>query len=306
VAERTTVASYDASVVTQIDTHRRRVDDALAGVCNRELTGLDTSSDVAEAIRYSLSGEGKRFRGILFLSAYQAAGGRDDAALLAAAIEIVHAYSLVHDDLPCMDDDEMRRGRPTVHRVFGARVATVAGLVMVPLAARAAARAARSLAADWRRVVEELMRASGAGGMIGGQLLDLMGEGKPLTLEELEQIHRGKTGSLVSASAFLGGIAARAPRVAIDALSRYGAALGLAFQISDDVLDVTQTTEALGKTAGRDAALQKGTYPALLGVDGAKQRAEHLVENGCAALTAAGLLTPVLESIAHFVVRRRS
>lgn len=140
--------------------------------------------------------------------------------------------------------------------------------------------------------------------MIGGQLLDLEGEGQALTLSELEQIHRGKTGALVSVAAMIGGLAAGAPTPATEALAHYGAALGLAFQIMDDVLDVTQTTEALGKTAGRDAALKKSTYPALLGVAGATQRAEGLIAEACDDLAALGLLTPTLESMAHFVVRR--
>jgi geranylgeranyl pyrophosphate synthase len=142
--------------------------------------------------------------------------------------------------------------------------------------------------------------------MIGGQLLDLEGEGKPLSLPDLEQIHRAKTGALVSAAALLGGVAAAASESVIQALSRYGAAVGLAFQIADDVLDVTSSTEMLGKTAGRDVALQKSTYPALLGISGATRRAEALVDDGCAALSESGLLTPLLESIARFVVRRSS
>jgi geranylgeranyl pyrophosphate synthase len=262
---------------------------------------------VAAAIRYSLLGGGKRFRGGLLLAAYRAAGGRDDATVIAAAIEIVHAYSLVHDDLPCMDDDDMRRGRPTVHKVFGVRAATVAGLTMVPLAVSVAARGARDVGVTVPdRVVTELMRASGAGGMIGGQLLDLEGEGKPHSVAQLERVHRGKTGALVRAAALLGGVAAGADDRAVNALATYGAALGLAFQIADDVLDVTSTTEVLGKTAGRDAALGKSTYPALLGVDGATARAHALVQEGCSALEAVGLLTPLLSRIASFVVRRSS
>ena len=166
-------------------------------------------------MRYSLLGGGKRLRGLLFLAAYRTAGGQLDASALAAAIEVVHAYSLVHDDLPCMDDDDMRRGRATVHRVFGVRVATAAGVAMVPLAAGAAFAAARSLgldAAACGEVVAELMRASGAGGMIGGQLLDLEGEGRPLELADLERIHRAKTGALIRASVVLGGISAGASR----------------------------------------------------------------------------------------------
>ena len=308
MAERTTTSSYGAAIVAEIDAYRARIDRALETVCRDELTIFDDRAErVAEAIRYSLSGGGKRFRGILFLAAYDAAGGVEDASMLGAAIEIVHAYSLVHDDLPCMDDDDVRRGRPTVHRAFGVRTATVAGVTMVPLAARTCVRGARALRhADAGRILAELMRAGGGGGMIGGQLLDLEGEGKPLTLAELERIHRAKTGALVSASALIGALAAGAGPDAIEGLGRYGAALGLAFQIADDVLDVTSTTEVLGKTAGRDAALGKSTYPALLGVEGATRRAEMLVEDGCAALVSAGLLSPVLESIARFVVRRSS
>ena len=306
MAEGVRADGFGAAVASEIESHRQRIDAALADLCAREISPLAEGAPLlAEAVRYSLLGGGKRFRGILLLVAYRAAGGTMDATRLAAAIEIVHAYSLVHDDLPCMDNDDVRRGRPTVHRKFGTRVATVAGLAMVPLAARAAARAAKTISsANASRIVTALMAAAGAGGMIGGQLLDLEGEGQALTLSDLEQIHRGKTGALVSVAALIGGLAAGAPAPSTDALARYGAALGLAFQIMDDVLDVTQTTEALGKTAGRDAALRKSTYPALLGVAGAIRRAEGLIAEACDALADLGLLTPTLESMAHFVVRR--
>ena len=308
MADRGSTDVFHADVVGEVETYRHQIDDALGRLADDGLSALEARSPrVAAAIRYSLLGGGKRFRGILLLAAYRAAGGTGNATLLAAAVEVVHAYSLVHDDLPCMDDDDVRRGRPTVHRKFDTRTATVAGLVMVPLAARTAARAAHELSpSNAARIVRELMAASGAGGMIGGQMLDLDGEGKSLSLADLEQIHGAKTGALVSTAALLGGLAAGASREAVDALARYGSDLGLAFQIIDDVLDVTATTEALGKTAGRDAALGKSTYPALLGVDGAMQRADALIDEGCAALAAVGLLTPLLESIARFVVRRRA
>ena len=308
MADRGLASNFDASIVAVVEDQRRRIDFALGVICDQELTELDQGAPrVAEAIRYALLGGGKRFRGILLAAAYRAAGGEGDASMLGAAIEIVHAYSLVHDDLPCMDNDDIRRGRPTVHKQFDTRTATAAGLAMVPLAARTAARRASMLpTADPRRIVTELMKAAGAGGMIGGQMLDLEGEGKPLSLPELEQIHRGKTGALVSAAAMLGGLAAGASEAVVEALAHYGAVLGLAFQIADDVLDVTGSTEVLGKTAGKDVELQKSTYPALLGVAGATRRAEALVDDGCAALSEAGLLTPVLESIARFVVRRSS
>ena len=224
-------------------------------------------------------------------------------------MEVVHAYSLVHDDLPCMDDDDMRRGRPTTHIVYGVEVATAAGLAMVPLAARTAAAAARELElpeATVGAIVRELMGAAGGAGMIGGQLLDLEGEGRPLALADLERIHRLKTGALITASVRLGGLAAGASDEQLVAFTRYGDAIGLAFQIADDVLDVTATTDQLGKTAGRDIALAKSTYPALLGIDGAVSRAEALVEEGCGALQVVGLLTPQLEHLARFFITRQS
>jgi geranylgeranyl pyrophosphate synthase len=288
---------------------RAAIDRALATFCDRYLHGVAPA--VAESIRYALTGGGKRLRGLLFLRAFEAAGGdaRRNAAPLAAAIEVVHAYSLVHDDLPCMDDDDVRRGRPTVHRVHGVAAATAAGLAMVPLAALAALDAARELGLDddaAGAIVRELMIASGAGGMIAGQLLDLAGEGLPLPLEELQRIHAAKTGALIAAAATIGGRAARAPAGRLAALARYGEAIGLAFQIADDVLDVTATTSQLGKTAGRDLELRKSTYPALLGVDGARARAQALVREGCTALAAVELLTPALARLAHFTVERTS
>jgi geranylgeranyl diphosphate synthase, type II len=286
---------------------RAAIDRSLAVLTERLTRPLE--SPVGDAIRYSLLGGGKRLRGLLFLASYRTAGGTADASAVAAAIEVVHTYSLVHDDLPSMDDDDMRRGRPTVHRVFGVRAAMAAGVAMVPLAAIAAWTAARELGLDVRDcadVVATLMRASGAGGMIGGQLLDLDGEGRPLTVAELEQIHRAKTGALISASIELGGVVASANARQLAALASFGRAIGLAFQIADDVLDVTATTDRLGKTAGRDVHLRKSTYPALLGVAGATERANSLVAEGCAALRSAGLLSTELDALARFVVERES
>ena len=286
---------------------RLAVEQALTDCCDSRLTELPQV--VADAVRYSLLGGGKRLRAALVCSAYQAAGGLGDASALAAAVEVVHAYSLVHDDLPCMDDDDMRRGRSTVHRVFGVPAATAAGLAMVPLAAGAAYDAVRALAlpeSEGGEVVRTLMVASGAAGMIGGQLLDLEGEGHALSLAQLERIHRCKTGALITAAVRLGGLAARASDEALDAFSCYGEAIGLAFQIADDVLDVTATTDELGKTAGRDIALGKSTYPALLGIVGARERARVLVAEGCQALSDHDLLTPKLRAVALFTIDRRS
>ena len=280
---------------------------ALARFADRHLDGVPDT--VRDAIRYSLFGEGKRMRGILVMSAYEAAGGVGDASELAAAVEVVHAYSLVHDDLPCMDDDDMRRGRPTVHKVFGVAAATAAGLAMVPLAALCAADAARALALDDAAVgsiVADLMRASGAGGMIGGQLLDLEGEGRPLALADLERIHRAKTGALITAAATVGGRAASASAEGLAALARYGEAIGLAIQIADDVLDVTATSSTLGKTPGKDAKLGKPTYPMLIGLEAASREAQRLAEQAVAHLAGAGVSSPLLAALARFVAARRS
>ncbi len=286
---------------------RNAVQRALDAFCARWLTTV--APQTAEAIRYALLGEGKRLRAVLLLEASRACGGPPDAYELAAAVEVVHAYSLVHDDLPCMDDDDVRRGRPTVHRVYGVPVATAAGLAMVPLAARCAYRAALELGLSVTEAgdaVRTLMEASGASGMIGGQLLDLEAEGVALPLDAMERVHRLKTGALIAASVTLGAQAARATAQRRAALAHYGAAIGLAFQIADDVLDVTATTDQLGKTAGRDLALAKSTYPALLGVEGAIERATALVNEACETLAAEGLLTPTLEQLARYIVERRN
>jgi geranylgeranyl pyrophosphate synthase len=244
---------------------------------------------------------------MLVLAAHHAAGGEGEASSLGAAVEIIHSYSLVHDDLPCMDDDDMRRGRPATHRAFSIPVATAAGAAMIPLAARVAKRAAADLrlpGSASSTIVKVLMQGAGAGGMIGGQLRDLEGEGLTLSRDDLDAIHSSKTGALISASVKIGGIAANASPARLDALGHYGESIGLAFQIMDDVLDVTSSTDRLGKTAGRDVELGKSTYPVLLGVDGAVKRAASLVEDGCNALRKQNLLTGELESLADFIVSR--
>ncbi len=286
---------------------RAAIDAALESIA--EDARLLLPGAVGEGVAYALAGEGKRLRGLLVLAAYRSCGGTGDATPLAAAVEVVHAYSLVHDDLPCMDDDDLRRGRPTVHRVHGVDVATVVGVAMIPLAARAAWRAVAALGASrerQREVVRRLMEASGAAGMVGGQLLDLEAEGRGAGLDELEAIHRGKTGALIACAAAVGGIAAGASETMVQALEGFGLRVGLAFQIADDVLDVTATSEVLGKTAGRDVALAKSTYPSLLGVEGARQRADQLVSDALALLSRSGIAAPALEGLARFSVHRSS
>ena len=290
-----------------IGSWRRSIDAELSHVAGREL--LQAPPRLRDAIHYSLTGEGKRLRGLLLLAAYDAVGGSGDAAPLAAAVEIVHAYSLVHDDLPCMDNDSMRRGRPTTHRAFTVPLATIAGVAMVPLAVRQTVVGAERLGlaeGTRRRLVAVLMRASGASGMVGGQLLDLHGEGERLSLAELEKVHGAKTGSLIAASLSIGGIAGNANEDGIAALDAAGEALGLAFQIADDVLDATESSERLGKTARADAALAKSTYASAIGVGAARERSDALVRTAMTRLEAAGLRTPILDELAHFVSARRS
>jgi geranylgeranyl pyrophosphate synthase len=284
---------------------RERLESAIAAIRETETRGLPQPVD--DAVRYTLSGGGKRLRGLLVMASYRAAHGNGDPSGIAAAVEIIHSYSLVHDDLPCMDDDDMRRGRLATHRAFTIPLATAAGAVMIPLAARAAHRAAVELRLPGNScctIVKLLMQAAGAGGMIGGQLLDLAAEGRALTRDELDRVHGAKTGALISVSARLGGIAAGAGKAGSEALDRYGECIGLAFQIMDDVLDVTASSDQLGKTAGRDVELGKSTYPALLGVAGAVDRANALVGTGCSALREQNMLTGELENLAAFIVSR--
>jgi geranylgeranyl pyrophosphate synthase len=265
-------------------------------------------ADAAPAIRYSLLSAGKRLRPTLVFASYEAVGGTaPGVAELAAAVEVVHAYSLVHDDLPCMDDDDLRRGRPTTHRAFDVPTATVAGYQMVALAARVLASGLETLALepDRRRAIAlELFRAAGAGGMIGGQALDLEAEGRGLAMTALEDVHRRKTGALIAAACVIGGLAAGAPPAVSEALREYGSDVGLAFQICDDVLDATATSDQLGKTAGRDVVLAKSTFVTLLGVGAARAAAERLAARAVDRLRAAGLASPTLAALANYTVTR--
>ena len=269
-----------------------------------------------KAMGYSLMAGGKRLRPALVLEAAACCGlPRAQALGAACALEMIHTYSLIHDDLPAMDDDDLRRGKPTNHKVFGEAMAILAGDGLLTKAFEAAAENAADNKLKGREAAE-LVRliAYGAGGegMVGGQVADLAAEGmskkisKASAAKVLEAVHRRKTGALIIASLDAGAVLAGASEAKRDALRSYGECVGLAFQIADDVLDVTATSDELGKTAGKDLAFQKSTYPALLGVDGAIARAEALVEEGCAALAEAGVLTPSLEATARYIVARRS
>jgi geranylgeranyl pyrophosphate synthase len=278
---------------------RRRVDAVLAVWANR----------ADPVIRYSLLGEGKRLRPTMVFAAYEALNGGSSpgVAELAAAVEVVHAYSLVHDDLPCMDDDDLRRGRPTAHRAFDVPRATRAGYDMVGLAAQVLAHGLDILALSPERnreIALELFRAAGAGGMIGGQALDLEAEARSLPLEALEEVHRRKTGALIAASCVIGGLSADGSPGHVAGLRAYGEAIGLAFQIADDVLDATATSDQLGKTAGKDAAHAKATFVTLLGVGAARAEAERRAAKAVDHLRDAGLVSPILVELAHYIVTR--
>jgi geranylgeranyl diphosphate synthase, type II len=264
---------------------------------------------VAGAVRYAVRGGGKRLRPILCVAAYRAIRPDvpDAAYDLAASIELVHTYSLIHDDLPSMDDDPVRRGRPSTHVEHGVATATVAGAAMIPLAVGVAAQAVQALDLEAGRrdtILQGLCAAAGAGGMVGGQVMDLLAEGRTLELDELEAIHRRKTGALLGIAPPMGGLAAGATDGAVDALEVYGTAVGLAFQIADDILDVTGTTAVLGKTAGRDGELAKATFAAAAGVDAARARARREVDTAVAALDAAGLRSDELVALAGFAAER--
>jgi geranylgeranyl pyrophosphate synthase len=299
----------DPTLARFLARERARCDAALEEVA-REITDA-ARGPLREPIRYALATPGKRLRPILCAAAWRACAGEPDERVyrLAAAVEIVHTYSLVHDDLPSMDDDAMRRGRPTVHTVFGVPRATLVGAALIPAAVAVldeSARAMRLPPERRGRLVAELCRASGALGMVGGQVQDLEGESRSLGAEELEAIHRRKTGALLAASLRIGALAAGAREAALAALTVYGEDVGLAFQIVDDVLDVTASAEALGKTAGKDQSSGKSTYPALYGIDGARALAASRVEEAVAALHAARIASPELEALARFILERGS
>ena len=273
---------------------------------------------LGEVMRYAVQGGGKRLRPLLALAACEAVEGAPQAALRAAcAVELIHAYSLVHDDMPCMDNDVLRRGKPTVHVQFGQAQALLAGDALQALAfeiltPEPSAATSADMPADMQAALCRLLaRAAGADGMAGGQAIDLASVGLPLTEPELRAMHRRKTGALLLASVRMGAACAAHPLPAatLQALDAYGQALGLAFQVVDDVLDVTADSALLGKTAGKDAAAGKPTYVSLLGLEAARQLAADLLaqaENALNALQASGLAhTQPLHALARQVVQRQ-
>jgi len=286
---------------------RNAVDGVLASWCDR--VQKEIPGPVGAAIAYSLGAPGKRLRPALVMAVYGELGGENEATELAAAVEVIHTYSLVHDDLPCMDDDDLRRGRPTTHRRFGVPTATEAGFRMVPLAARVLSASAVSLGLARRTlsaIGREIFQAAGASGMIGGQVLDLEAEGQQLAADAVTNIHRRKTGALITASAVIGALAAGAAEDRVAAVRAYGRDVGFAFQVVDDVLDATATSEELGKTAGKDARQQKATFATVYGNDEALAQARACAGRAVGHLAAVGINSKLLAGLAEFVVSRRS
>jgi farnesyl diphosphate synthase len=291
--------------------HLARVEQALS-----RWVGVDAPAGLGEAMRYAVLDGGKRLRPLLVLAARDAVApadgagqhaGYDEAALRAAcAVELIHAYSLVHDDMPCMDNDVLRRGKPTVHVQFGQAQALLAGDALQALAFELLTPEGAGVPEPVQaRLCRLLAHAAGAAGMAGGQAIDLASVGVVLEEAQLRQMHRLKTGALLQGSVMMGAACGHAPAAALAGLSTYGAAVGLAFQVVDDILDVTADSATLGKTAGKDAAQDKPTYVSLLGLERAQAHARELLAEAHAALSASGLPdTRALAALADMVVRR--
>ncbi len=292
----------------RLDAMRRAVEEAL----DRALPPREAwPATIHEAVRYSLFAGGKRIRPLLVLAAGEAVGGgEEDLMPLACAVEMVHTYSLVHDDLPAMDDDDLRRGKPTSHKVFGEAIAILAGDALLTRAFHLLAEAAPGLdEARLRRrlrAIEVLGEACGTSGLIGGQVMDLESEGRAIGAADLECLHRAKTGALLSACVRGGAILGGADEEDLERLSRYAAAIGLAFQVVDDVLDATETAQSLGKTAGKDAAAGKATYVSVHGLETARAMAASLRRQAEDAVSPLGSPGQTLAAIARLIVDRHS
>jgi geranylgeranyl diphosphate synthase type II len=260
---------------------------------------------IHRAMRYSLFAGGKRMRPVLCLAAAEACGGAIDAAFPAAcAVECVHTYSLVHDDLPCMDDDDLRRGRPTSHKVFGEGIAVLAGDALLTQAFEILAKAKPAKRHSIAAMIGELAVAAGSLKLVAGQVADLEGEGKKATRAQLRFIHERKTAAMIETSLCLGGMSANATPVQIDALRDFGRNLGLAFQVIDDILDVTQTSEKLGKSAGKDLKSEKTTYPSVIGLAASRKEALRLTAAALESLRPFGGRGARLREIADYLLVR--
>ena len=280
----------------------REIDEAL----DRLIPSADTHpAAIHQAMRHSLFAGGKRLRPVLCLASAEACGGnRENAISSACAVECLHTYSLIHDDLPCMDDDDFRRGVPTCHRVFGEGIAVLAGDALQALAFELVARTPPNARFDAADYVLELAITAGSRHLIGGQVADLEGEGKQLAMAELRYVHESKTAALLTTSVLLGAMSAGASDEQIAGLRRFGMATGLAFQVIDDILDVTQTSEKLGKSAGKDVAAGKSTFPALIGLEASREEAKRLTAEAHGTLQIFGDAGQRLRQLADYLLQR--
>jgi geranylgeranyl diphosphate synthase type II len=287
---------------TYLTTRAAEVDAAMDDFLPR---AKERPTTIHAAMRYSVFAGGKRLRPVLCLAAAEACGGEISNALApACAVELMHTYSLVHDDLPAMDDDDLRRGRPTCHKVYGEGMAVLCGDALLTESFIVLAKTPVSKRYGTRDYISELAETGGSRKLIGGQVMDLEGEGKKLTKRDLVRIHEAKTAALLTTSLRLGAMTANATPAKLDALTRFGRALGLAFQVIDDILDVTQSSEVLGKTAGKDEAAEKSTYPAILGLDASRREAAKLTREAMAALEPFGAKGSRLRELADHLLSR--
>ena len=283
-------------------TRQKEVDRAL----DRFLPKASTKpATIHKAMRYSLFAGGKRLRPILCLAATEACGGKIATALpLACALECIHTYSLVHDDLPSMDNDDFRRGRATCHKVFGDGIAILAGDALLTIAFEIAANATPTRRYNLRGIMSELAVAAGSRKLIAGQVADLEAEGRQTDRVQLRYIHENKTAAILATSIRLGAMSANATAKQLGAMTRFGRALGLAFQVIDDILDVTQTSEKLGKSAGKDIAAKKATYPAVIGLDQSRAEARKLTRQAHSSLSIFGAKAERLHALANYLLER--
>ena len=281
---------------------QKLIDRALGRFLPKENTRPPT---IHKAMRYSLFAGGKRLRPVLCLAAAEACGGTITRAMpLACAMECIHTYSLVHDDLPSMDNDDFRRGRPTCHKVFGEGIAVLAGDALLTIAFEVVSRAQPTRRYDMAVLLREVAVAAGSRKLIAGQVADLEAEGRKTSAQDLRYIHENKTAAILTASVCLGAMSANATSAQLGAITKFGRALGLAFQVIDDILDVTQTTERLGKSAGKDVAAQKATYPAILGLERARSEARRLTKQAHTALSIFGTKADRLHELGNYLLER--
>ncbi|MEM9444791.1 MAG: polyprenyl synthetase family protein [Verrucomicrobiota bacterium] len=283
---------------------QKLVDQAL----NRELPPKDKKpSTIHTAMRYSIFAGGKRLRPIICLASAEALGGDVQNALpLACAVECIHTYSLIHDDLPCMDDDDLRRGMPTSHKKFGEGIAVLTGDALLTEAFAIASRCKGWKNYSTAKIIQEIAQASGSQALIAGQVVDLECEGKKITPTQLRYIHNNKTAALISASIRLGAMSANASPSRLKLMTEFGQALGLAFQIIDDILDITQTSAELGKSAGKDLTSEKATYPSILGMAKAQKEAKRLTDLAFNKVRSLGKKAEALQAISAYLLERKS